>query len=124
MNSSREAGQSTVELALVLPVLALLALLMLQVALVARDQVLVTHAAREAARAAAVDAAPDAARAAAAASSIALDRRRLSVEVRGRGAPGSRLTAVVRYRCATDVPIVGPLVPDVPLSARAIMRTE
>ena len=51
----RDRGQSTVEVALLLPFVALLLLAVVQVGLVARDQVLVVHAAREAARAAAVD---------------------------------------------------------------------
>ena len=47
-----DAGQAAVEVALVLPFLALVLLLVVQTALVVRDQVLVVHAAREAARAA------------------------------------------------------------------------
>ncbi len=50
-----EFGQATVEFALVLPLIAALLLLIVQVGLVMRDELLVTHAAREAARAAAVD---------------------------------------------------------------------
>ena len=52
-------GQSTVELALLLPVVVLLLLAVLQMGLLARDIVLVTHASREAARAAAVDSDPE-----------------------------------------------------------------
>ena len=59
-----EGGQSTVELVLLIPVVVLALLLVLQVALVARAQVLVVDAAREGARAAAVDG-PDAAASAA-----------------------------------------------------------
>ena len=62
MRRQREGGQAAVELALALPLLALLALALLQVTLVVRDQVLLTHAAREAAREAAVDPEPGAAR--------------------------------------------------------------
>ncbi|MGH9185287.1 MAG: TadE family protein, partial [Acidimicrobiales bacterium] len=47
----RARGQATVELALVLPFVALVLLAVAQTALVVRAQVLVTHAAREAARA-------------------------------------------------------------------------
>src|SRR5207247_8954779 len=67
--TTRDDGQAAVELALVLPLVALLLLVLVQVGLVVRDQVLVVHAAREAAREAAVDAAPEAARRAAEASS-------------------------------------------------------
>lgn len=118
-----EAGQAAVELALCLPVLAAVALALLQVALVARDQVLLTHAAREAAREAAVSAEPAAARRAALAGAR-LDPDRLRVEVRGRGRPGSRVTVVLRYASPTEVPLVGAVVGDVPLSSTAAMRVE
>jgi Flp pilus assembly protein TadG len=41
-----EDGQATVELALVLPLVAVLLLALVQAAVVARDQILVAHAAR------------------------------------------------------------------------------
>lgn len=119
----RDRGQSTVEVALLLPFVALLLLAVVQVGLVVRDQVLVVHAAREAARAAAVDAADSAARDAAA-SAADLSPARLIVEVSGRGEAGSRLEVVVRYRSATAVPLVGHLVGDVELTGRATMRVE
>ena len=58
------AGQATVELLLVLPVVILALLLVIQMGLIARAQILVVNAAREGARAAAVDG-PAAAQAAA-----------------------------------------------------------
>ena len=119
----RQSGQAAVELALVLPLVSVLLLLLVQVALLARDQVLVVHAAREGAREAAVDPAPDAARSAAVASST-LDGGRLEVAVTGRGGPGSRVTVTARYRVATDVPIVGAFVGDLRLEASATMRVE
>jgi hypothetical protein len=118
-----ERGQATVELVLVLPVVAVLALALVQVGLVVRAQVLVTHASREGARAAAVDDAPDAARRAIEAGAP-LDPARLEVDVRGRGGPGSRVAVAVRYRFATDVPLVGLLIRDPVLSADATMRVE
>ena len=118
-----DEGQAAVELALVLPFVALLALAVVQVALVGRDAVLVVHAAREAARAAAVDDDAEAAADAAAATS-GLARGRLDVMTDGRGGPGSRVRATVRYRAATDVPMIGALVGDVSLTAAASMRVE
>jgi Flp pilus assembly protein TadG len=112
-----------VELALLLPLVVLLLLAILQVSLLARDVVLVTHAAREAARAAATDADPAAA-ADAARASAGLDPHRLSVEVSGRDGPGSRVRVVVVYRAVTDVPIVGALLGDRTISASATMRVE
>ena len=118
-----QAGQAAVELALVLPFVAVLLLLLVQVGLLARDQVLVVHAAREGAREAAVDAAPNAARDAAIASST-LDPGRLQVTVTGRGAPGSRVKVTATYKSATSVPIVGVLVRDLRLEASTTMRVE
>ena len=60
-HSRRERGQATVELALVLPVLALLVAGVIAVGVVAATQVSLENAAREAARAAALE--PPAARA-------------------------------------------------------------
>jgi Flp pilus assembly protein TadG len=123
VSRAREGGQATVELALCLPVLAALALVLLQVALVVRDQVLVTHAAREAARQAAVSADVRTVRSAAAAAGR-LDPDRLTVTVSGRGRPGSRAEVAVRYVSPTVLPIIGPLVGDVALRAKAAMRVE
>jgi Flp pilus assembly protein TadG len=119
----RSRGQSTVELALLLPVVVVLLLAVLQVGLLARDVVLVTHAAREAARAAAIDSRAGAARAAALAAS-GLDGERLEVVASGRAGPGSRVTVVVTFRAPTQVPIVGVIVGDRTIRAEATMRVE
>ncbi|MGI9120231.1 MAG: TadE/TadG family type IV pilus assembly protein [Acidimicrobiales bacterium] len=118
-----ERGQAAVELALVLPLVAVLALLLLQVAVVVRDQVLVIHAAREGAREAAVNAEPEAARQAALAG-VSLEPGRLEVGTSGRAGPGSRVRVGVSYSSPTDVPVVGVLVGDVELSGSASMRVE
>jgi hypothetical protein len=112
-----------VELVLVLPVVAIFALVVVQVALVARMQLLVTHAAREGARAAALDPTVTAARDAVVAGAP-LDPAHLDVTIAGGRAPGDRVTVQVRYRAPTDVPVVGPLVPDVVVTATATMRVE
>ena len=118
-----ERGQATVELALLLPLVALLLLAVVQVAVVARDQVLVAHAAREAVRAAAVDPDVDAARRAAEqAGPLAADR--LGVEVTGRDGVGSRVRVVVSYTVPTRLPLVGRALHDVTLTASATMRVE
>lgn len=118
-----ERGQATVELALVLPLVVLFALVVLQLGVVAKDLVLVHHAAREGARAAAVEPNAGAARAAAAGSS-SLDGGRLSVSLSGGTARGSQTTATVTYRAPTNVPLVGALIPDVTLEASVTMRVE
>jgi hypothetical protein len=118
-----EGGQATVEAALVLPLVATMLLAVIQVGLLVRAQVLVTHAAREGARAAAVDDSTDAAaNAARSASTLVPDR--MEVRVDGRAGPGSRVTVEVTYRAPTDVPLVGSLLGDVTLRARATMRVE
>jgi len=109
-----DEGQATVELALSLPLIVTLAMLLLQVTLVVRDQVLVTNAARAAVREAAVSSDPAAARRAAADGSH-LDPDRLDVEVRA-GAARQSGHVVVRYASPTAVPLIGGLVGDVHLS--------
>lgn len=118
-----EGGQATAELALVLPLVAMLLLALVQAAVVARDQVLVAHAAREAARVAAVDDDVEAARLAAEqAGPLAADR--LEVAVTGRGEAGSRVRVVVRYTLPNRLPLVGRALDDVTLTASATMRVE
>lgn len=118
-----ESGQATVELALALPVVAVLLLALVQVGLVVRAHVLVGHAVREAVRAAAVDPDPGAAAGAAAAAG-GLDPDRIEVDASGRGGPGSRVTVVVTYRVPTDVALIGRFVADLELTAQATMRVE
>ena len=118
-----DAGQATVEAALLLPFVFALLLVVVQVGLLVRAQILVTHAAREGARAAAVDADAGAAQNAAT-EATTLDPARMHVAVDGRGAVGSRVHVRVTYRVPTDVPIVGPLLGEVDLEADATMRVE
>ena len=117
-----DRGQATVELALVLPLVVMLALVVAQVGLVVREQVLLTHAAREAARAAAVaegDRLVAARRGAERAGP--LDASRLIEEVT---VDGADVRVVTRYRSVTDLPLVGALVPDIDLESSAVMRIE
>jgi Flp pilus assembly protein TadG len=112
-------GQSTVEFALVLPLFFGLLALVFQVALVGRDEILVVHAARSAAREASVTADP--ARIGAAAT------RTLPgaiVRVARRGAVGEPVEVDVTYTSVTDLPLVGAMLPDLTLHARAVMRVE
>jgi hypothetical protein len=107
---------------LALPVVVLLLLLVLQVGLVARSQVLVVDAAREGARAAAVGE-PNATVTRAARSTPGLDPRRLSVAVDG-GEGGDLVRVTVTYRAATDVALIGPMLGDRTLTATVAMRRE
>ncbi len=103
-----------------MPFFALMLLAVVQVGLLVRARVLVTHAAREAVRSAAVGVADGEVRAAALAAAD-LDPRRLAVSVRR---VNGRATVELRYAEPTDVPLVGPLVGDAVFEARATMHLE
>ena len=100
-----ERGQATVELALVLPLVFALLVLVFQVALVARDEILVVHAARDAAREASVTRDPGRIAAAAARN---LPGATVRVVRRGRSASRSRstITYVSRTEPAVDRRVV------------------
>jgi Flp pilus assembly protein TadG len=114
-----ENGQATVELALVLPLIFALLVLLFQVALVARDELLVVHAARDAAREATLTG--DATRVTAAA------RRSVpgaTVRIVRRGPVGGSVEVVITYVSRTDLPLVGFFVPDITLHGHSVMRVE
>lgn len=117
----RDEGQATAELALVLPLVGLLALVVVQVAVTARAQVLVAHAAREGARGAAVSTDVAAAARASATRAGGLDPARLVVSARR---SGDLVVVEVDYDDPTDVALVGPLLPDLRLRGTATMRAE
>jgi hypothetical protein len=102
----------------------LFVLVVVQAGLVVRDQVLLTHAAREAARAAAVatgDRAVAAGRGAERAGPLSSDRLSAETEMLD---DGSSVQVMVSYRSVTDLPFVGALLPDRTLRAVAVMRVE
>ena len=118
---SDERGQATVELALGFPLVCLCLLLLVQLVVVVRAQVAVVHAAREAARAAAVSADPvgDGT----AAGRAALGAGGIGATVAIRAGPDT-VQASVRLTVHTNVPLAGALVPDVDVTADAVMQTE
>lgn len=116
-----QGGQATVELAIGFPVILIGVLIVLQLALVGRDQLLVSHATREAARSAAVDPRAGAGREGALAATTGLDPDRLHVDAdRIRG----RIRVHVTYRARTALPIVGPVIPDPLLHATVTILDE
>ena len=120
MRSRRsERGQATVELALVLPLVLALLVLVFQVALVARDEILVVHAARDAAREATVT--HDAARVAVAA---ARTLPGATVQILRRGRTGEPVEVAITYVARTDLPLIGALLPDITLRGHSVMRVE
>lgn len=114
-------GQASVEVALVLPVLLGAALVLAEVGLVAKDYVLVVHAAREAARAAAVDPSSKGAAARAVAGTTGLARDRLHVTTRRRG---PLVVVRVSYRRVTNVRFFGRKLPDFPLDVQVSAYVE
>lgn len=112
----REGGQATAELVLCLPFVAVMLLAVVHVALVARDHVLVTHAAREAVRAASVGADPTVA-----ARSGPLDAGRMTVAV---SRVGDQVRVTVTYDSDPSVPIIGGFTPSHRLTATAVMTAE
>ena len=112
------------ELALVLPVVALLVLLLAQSGLVVRDRLLVTHAAREGARAASVapsDREGAVHRAVERAGELDVGAMTESVSIID---DGTAVRVEVNYRSATDLPFIGALVPDIDLRDSVTMRLE
>lgn len=114
-----DRGQAAVELALAMPLVVVFVLGVLQVALVARDQLALELAAREAARAASVSADP--ARAAGAAANRVTELSPLDVAV---SVTGNVVRVTVTYTNPTDVAIVGTAIPPASLEATAAMAWE
>jgi hypothetical protein len=114
-----QAGQATVELAFVLPLVLLAAMAMVQVGLVVRDRLAVAHAARVAARAASVE--PDRS------AVVRAAHRSLpgaEVHIGARPGVGGDVSVTVAYRSVTDLPLVGALFPDPVLRSTVVMRVE
>ncbi len=123
--AEREDGSAVVEFALLLPVLFLVLLAAVQVGLLARDQLLLTHAARAGAREAAVSVDDERVRQVTLEAAPGLDPARVDVGVVREGAQGAPVTVDVRYRAVTAGPLAGWLVPEVvDLRATASMRQE
>jgi Flp pilus assembly protein TadG len=124
VSSYSEEGSAAIEFALVLPLVLTAALAMVQVGLIARDAVVVAHAAREGAREAAVTTDDTRVR------NAVIDRGSLAahtttVEVDRTGTGGEAVTVRVDHRVPLLVPFLGWLLPDdVAVRASATMRQE
>jgi len=119
--TAKESGQSTVELAIGLPAVMVVLLLVVQVAVLARDRVTVVHAARAAARTALVT--PTVAAATRAAHEVGANAASSTVRFDGATTPGGLLGVTVTSR-PTQLPIVGRLVAGVTLSERFVVLVE
>ncbi|MCB0974119.1 MAG: pilus assembly protein [Actinobacteria bacterium] len=114
-----ERGQATVEFAGVLMLIVVLVLLIGQVLVVAQARVAVENAARAGVRELSIGATD-----AQVAAAIRDIDQRANLTAAQRAQPGQTSRIRVELRIATDVPIVGVLVPDVTVSASATARTE
>ena len=120
-----DRGSAAVEFALVLPLILTVALALLQVGLIAKDQLVLTGAARAGAREGAVTSDDESVRAAALDAAVSLERRSIDVTVHRGGERGAPVTVTVLYRVPIVVPIVRWLFPSaVELSSTATMRQE
>jgi hypothetical protein len=116
-----QEGQATVELALLLPFVFGLLLLVVQVALVARDQLLLHHATREAARAIALEGDPSAAAGGRNDGEREDERFELTVEPL---AEAPLFAVRGRYRSPVVVPLINLAREDVLLESRLVVRAE
>lgn len=120
-----ERGSAAVEFALVLPILLILALALVQVGLLARDQLVLVQAARAGAREAAVSPDPGRVRGAVVDGGPGLAPGALRIGIERGGGRGEPVTVALGYSARTRVPLVDWLFPPaVSLSARATMRQE
>jgi Flp pilus assembly protein TadG len=120
---NNQRGQTTVELALCLPIVALVLAAVVEVGLVVADQARVWHAAREAARVASVD--DDEREIAYAAARSGLNPLDIEVEPdaihRRQGDP---VTVSITYEPEGRVPMIGRLFERLELRGAASMRIE
>jgi Flp pilus assembly protein TadG len=120
-----ERGSASVEFALVLPLLLVLLVAGVQVGVLARDELVLTHSARAGAREAAVEADEDRVRSAAIASAPGLDASALEISIERSGGLGDAVTVSVAYEAPISGLLAGWLFPDVVrLEADATMRQE
>jgi len=118
-SNHRDKGQAAVEFAIALPLVVVLLLGIIQVVLVAGDQIALELAARDGARAASV--AADPASAARRGAMAATTLRALDVATSTNGA---HVTVTVGYTNPTNVPLIGAVIGDVDLSASVTLARE
>lgn len=123
--SDRQRGSAAVEFALVLPIVLLILLALVQVAVLARDQLVLTQASRAAAREAAVDPSETAVEEAVRKAAVGLDGDRLGVEIVRTGTRGAPVTVALTYEVTIASVLTGWLFPEsVMLRGTATMRQE
>ena len=126
-HGSGERASAAVEFALVLPLVLVMALALVQVGLLVKDQLILAGTARAGAREASVNTDDGRVRQVAAdeASSAGLDPSKLEVTITREGGTGTPAVVTVRYSDAVIVPLVEWLFPaSVDMDATATMRQE
>ena len=116
---SSEAGQSTVEFALIIPVVAIFLMLILQVGLVVRQKILVTNSSREAARILSVE--NDFGKATMKAKETVNDAK---VIISRPANQGEYLTVTIKDVVKSKMPILGVIFPDISVTSKTTMRVE
>ncbi|HMS25381.1 MAG TPA: pilus assembly protein [Acidimicrobiia bacterium] len=114
-----DRGQATVEVALLIPFLALFLLLIVQVALIAREHVLVAQAARSAARELSVNSNHE--------NAITVAQRSAPgarIDISRPSTPGQYLSVTVHETVKSSLPLIGIVFPDVTVSSQVVMRVE
>lgn len=120
----REGGQSTVEFALIVPLIFIVLLALVQVGVVIHGQIAVTHTAREVARVLAVDPTADPQSAAVAASGLRADALEVETSFAAAGAAGRQLVLVTVRYVVPSIGGLGAIVGEVSVSAEAAMLVE
>jgi Flp pilus assembly protein TadG len=120
-----QRGSAAVEFALILPLVLIMALALVQLGLLVKDQLVVEESARAGARQAAVNTDDESARQAALDAAVSLDPERMDVSISRAGGAGSPTTVEVIYHAPVSVPLVDWLFPTaIDLSSLAVMRQE
>jgi Flp pilus assembly protein TadG len=120
-----ERGSAVVEFALVMPLLLLVALALVQIAVIGRDRLVLEHAARAGAREAAVDPDDAVVRSVVAGAAAPLDPSDVAVDIQRVGTFGDPVVVRVAYDVPVAVPLAGWLLPaSVHLGAELAMRQE
>lgn len=114
-----DRGQATVELAVVLPFIVLLATALIQCGLIVADQLAVWNAARSAARVAAISSDPQFDSQQAALEAVSLRPLQVTLAVFD-----EVVSARIVYIDHTDLPFIGLLFPDITLEATVTMPRE
>jgi Flp pilus assembly protein TadG len=124
-SATGERASASVEFALVLPLVLIMALAVVQVGLLVKDQLIVQECARAGARQASVSADDSSARAAASEAAISIDPDRVTVTIDRQGGGGTPVSVHVAYAAPIVVPLVTWLFPTtVQIAADAVMRQE